>query len=113
MNKLDKAFIIFGVVLVILIVLAQHPGGFEESLRPDNIWDGWFKLLWKFVLLPWLVLRVLLLLLSGGRHESVIFVERVHPPDNARSWCGQCGRVVRPNVPEPSYPLKRILSGSR
>jgi hypothetical protein len=74
----DKIALVWLLFLILAISFLQQPGGFENSLRPENIGGGWGALLWKLVAIPWLVLRGIDLLLGGPwRRRGVVTVHRL------------------------------------
>lgn len=66
----DRLAIFWAMLLIVAILILQPPGGFAISISPENIIDSWGALLGKLVLIPWLVLRVIDLLLGGPRARS-------------------------------------------
>ena len=74
----DKIALIWAILLILFISFLQGPGGFEHSLRPENIGGGWGMLMWKLVAIPWIALRAIDLLTGGpARRRGVITVHRL------------------------------------
>lgn len=73
MCLIDKLALTWLMILVLVILGLQHPGGFNESL--DNFYEGWFPLILKFVFYPWLFCRVILFLVIPRQKEQVIFID--------------------------------------
>lgn len=59
----DKLAVAWAIVLVLLILFLQQPGGLAHSLKSENIGE-WGHLLFLFVVLPWIPLRLLAALFS-------------------------------------------------
>ena len=54
----DRVALVWGFVLILFILMLQQPGGFENSLSAENILGGWGSLLFKLVVIPWGLLRI-------------------------------------------------------
>ena len=57
-NLIDKAFLVWIVLLTGMILFAQQPGGLAYSLRWENIGE-WGHLYFIIVAIPWAILRLL------------------------------------------------------
>ena len=68
MNFVDRLAIVWAIILVLLILFLQQPGGLEHSLDWGNLWGGWGALLFKLVIVPWFGLRMVVGLLTMGRY---------------------------------------------
>jgi len=58
MNFVDRLAIGWAIILVLLILFLQQPGGLDHSLDWGNLWGGWGKLLLILVVVPWFALRL-------------------------------------------------------
>jgi hypothetical protein len=66
-NWADSIGLIWAIIVVLMVVFAQQPGGFERSLQSENIGE-WGNLLFRVVLIPWAILRLLSLLVFYRRY---------------------------------------------
>jgi hypothetical protein len=57
-NWVDKLALVWAIIVVLMILWMQQPGGFARSLQSENIGE-WGHLLFSVVAIPWGVLRVL------------------------------------------------------
>lgn len=65
----DRLALIWGLVVIGAILFMQQPGGFERSLQAENIGE-WGNLIFRIILVPWLVLRIIDLLSGGPARRS-------------------------------------------
>jgi hypothetical protein len=54
----DRLALAWGFILILFILMLQQPGGFENSLAAEIIIGGWGSLLFKLVVIPWGLLRI-------------------------------------------------------